>query len=170
MKTNHPFQKTLLVILFTAITAGLANAQGSTISADVRSEIEKLNQSIEKNVAKKSLSDVAAMYLDDATILAPGGKKIHGRKDIADFWYNMNNCSEFKSEITELGGNDKVVYQLGKWTLTVNKDGKVNTYSTDVVIVWKRSTSYDYKIQLSSLNNPVALQQANPFNNWAEVK
>jgi ketosteroid isomerase-like protein len=170
MKTNL-IKKTLFLLSIFALTCTSSMfAQSTEITSDVRAEIEKLNQSIEKSMSKKSLSDIAAMYVDDATILTPGGKKVHGRKEIADYWYNMANCRDFKSEITELGGNGKMVYQIGKWTMTMEKDGKLTTYSTDVVLVWKRESSYDYRIQLQSINNTMTLSEINAPANSAEIK
>jgi ketosteroid isomerase-like protein len=165
-------KKSLVIVSFlSVITSAPIFAQtNSEISKETRDEIIKLNQSIENAVQKKNLSDVPAMYVDDATILTPGGKKLHGRKEIATFWYDLANCKEFKSEITELGGNGKMVYQVGKWTMTVEKDGKLVTYSTDVVLVWKRESSYDYKIQLQSLNNTVTVTEDNAQPNSAQVK
>lgn len=170
MKTNLLKKSLFIVALLSVIATAPIFAQSSDISKETREEIEKLNKSIENAVMKKSLSDVPAMYVDNATILTPGGKKIHGRKEIANFWYDMANCKEFKSEITELGGNGKMVYQLGKWTMTIEKDGKLTTVSTDVVLVWKRESSYDYKIQLQSLNNMVTLAEKPTLPNSAQAK
>ncbi len=170
MKAN--FKKPLLILTILSVfsCAQLFAQNGSEISKETRDEIVKLNQSIENAITKKALSDVPAMYVDDATILTPGGKKLHGRKEISAFWYDMVNCREFKSEITELGGNGKMVYQVGKWTMTIEKDGKLTTYTTDVVLVWKRESNYDYKIQLQSLNNSVTINEQAALPNSALVK
>ena len=116
------------------------------------------------------MGDIAAMYNEEATILTPGGKKLHGSKEIGAYWYAMSGCKDFKSEITELGGNGKLIYQLGKLTMTIEKDGKLVTYSTDVVLVWKRESNYEYKIQLSSFNNSVAVSEREILPNSAEAK
>lgn len=170
MKANFKKPLLILTILSVFTSAQLFAQNGSEVSKETRDEIVKLNQSIENAITKKALSDVPAMYVDDATILTPGGKKLHGRKEISAFWYDMANCREFKSEITELGGNGKMVYQVGKWTMTIEKDGKLTTYSTDVVMVWKRESNYDYKIQLQSLNNSVTINEQAALPNSALVK
>jgi ketosteroid isomerase-like protein len=171
MKSNL-IKKTLAIVTFLSMTAmAPIFAQGSSeVSKDARIEIEQLNKSIEKAILKKTLSDIPAMYTDDATILNPGGKKLHGRKEIAAFWYDFSNCKDFKSEITELGGNGKMIYQVGKWTMTMEKDGKLVTYTSDVVLVWKRESSYDYKIQLQSLNNTVSVIEDQQTINSAQQK
>lgn len=145
----------LLVIMGTMFTAQAQN--NNDIPADVKVEIEKLNQQMEKSVQSKDFGKVIDLYSDEATIIAPGGKKIQGRKNIAEYWYSIGNPSSFKSEISELGGNSKMVYQLGRWTVTKTENGIEQTISTDVVLVWKRGSDFNYRIQLNSANNPVAI-------------
>ena len=172
MKTNQLFKNVFAAILLfisTVIPISIY-AQTNDLSNDTKIEIEKLNHQMEVAISKKSFGDIAVMYGDDATILTPDGKKLHGRKVIGDYWYSMTNCREFKSEITELGGNGKMVYQLGKWTLTVEKEGKLLTYSTDVVLIWKRESNYQYKIQLNSFNNTIALSENEFPSNSALIK
>lgn len=143
------------VIILTAF-ATTSNAQSSEINGEVRTEIEQLNRTIEKSVQSHDMSTIVDMYADDATIIVSGGKKISGRKAIAEYWYSLGDAKSLKSEILELGGSGKVIYQLGKWTITTVKDGIEKTITTDVVFVWKKNTNYEYKIQLNSSNNPVA--------------
>ena len=170
--------KTNLIRKFTAVAAlltissipSLTYAQGSEVSNDTRLEIEKLNKTIEMSIAKKSFGNVAAMYNEDATMITAAGKKLHGSKEIGSYWYEMSNCREFKSEITELGGNGKIIYQIGKWTMTVEKDGKLVTTSSDVVMVWKRESNFEYKIQLQSLNNSITVNEQNVPINSAQAK
>jgi ketosteroid isomerase-like protein len=143
------------VIILTAF-ATKSNAQSSEISGEVRTELEQLNRTIEKSIKAHDLSTIVDMYADDATIILSGGKKISGRKAIAEYWYSLGNVKSLKSEINELGGSGKIVYQVGKWTFTSVKDGIEKITTTDIVIVWKKNTNYEYKIQLNSSNNPVA--------------
>ena len=72
MKSN-PIKKTIAIVMFLSIAAIVpVFAQSSTeVSKEVRTEIEQLNKSMEKAILKKSLSDIPAMYTDDATILNP---------------------------------------------------------------------------------------------------
>ena len=172
MKKNQLFKNAFAaILLFTSTVIPISiYAQTNDLSNDTKIEIEKLNHQMEVAISKKSFGDIAVMYGDDATILTPDGKKLHGRKVIGDYWYSMTNCREFKSEITELGGNGKMVYQLGKWTLTVEKEGKLFTYSTEVVLIWKRESNYQYKIQLNSFNNKIALSEKEFPSNSALIK
>ncbi len=150
------------------IAPAFSFAQSAEISSDVRSDIEKLNKQMETSIKANDMSKVVDLYTDEATIIAPNGQKIHGRKAIADYWYNFTRCKNFTSEITELGGNGKMVYQLSKWTFTCVKDGKEVTYTSDAVMVWKRQTNWEYKIQLNSTNNEVAVNESELPVNSAE--
>ncbi|MBK7682458.1 MAG: nuclear transport factor 2 family protein [Bacteroidetes bacterium] len=93
------------------------------MSSDVKAQVLELNKDIEKAVLKKDYSSIVDLYSDDATIMIPGGKKITGRKEIADYWLSMMQIKSMKSEIIELGGNSKMIYQIGKWTITKMENG-----------------------------------------------
>lgn len=156
----------VLMLSLNATTYAQSNTE---ISKEVRAEVEKLNKSIEQDIANKNISSIIDLYADDATIISSGGKKIQGRKAIAEYWYNLGTATSLKSEIVELGGNGKIIYQLGKWTLTTLKNGIEQTLSSDVVIVWKKNTNYEYKIQLNSSNNAVAIN-GTPVNSFESAK
>ncbi len=165
MKKNHSFRtlRNMIASLFTIATltalSTSANAQTNEISTETRADIENINKQMEMDIKKKDFASIIDMYADDASIVVPGGKKIQGRKAIADYWYSNSTAISLKSEILDLGGSGKVVYQLGKWTVTSVKDGIEKTVSTDIVIVWKRQQDYSYKIQLNSSTNPIALNE-----------
>lgn len=160
MKTTYSFLRrsfaTLMVIMGLATGNNLFAQSNSEISSDVKTEVEKLNHDIEKAVLKKDIATIIDLYSDDATIMIPGGKKIQGRKAIAEYWYSVADSKSLKSEIVELGGNSKMLYQIGRWTITKVENGVEKTTTTDVVIIWKRGNDFTYKIQLNSSNNPVA--------------
>ena len=54
--------------------------------------------------------------------------------------------------------------------MTVEKDGKLVTTSSDVVMVWKRESNFEYKIQLQSLNNSISVNEQNVPINSAQAK
>ncbi len=168
MKTIiNKINKTVALVAL-LIAPAFTFAQSTEVPNDVRSDIEKLNKQMENDIKANDMSKVVDLYADEATIIVPGGQKIHGRKAIADYWYNFSRCKNFTSQITELGGSGKMVYQLSKWTFTCVKDGKETTYTSDVVMVWKRQSDWGYKIQLNSTNNEVALSETEAPINSAE--
>ena len=161
MKTTYSLLRrsfaAFLLTMGLMITGNAAFAQSSEVPSDTRTEVERLNHDIEKAIEKKDMAAIVELYSDDATIIVPGGKKIQGRKAIADYWYKMADAKSLKSEIVELGGNSKMLYQIGRWTITKVENGVEKTITTDIVLVWKRENNYSYKIQLNSSNNPVAV-------------
>jgi ketosteroid isomerase-like protein len=154
LNTRHLMAMTFAILGL--LSASTASAQTSDITPEVRKELEAINHRMEDCILKKDFSTLIDFYTDDATIMVAGGKKIQGRKEIAEYWYALSGTKSLKSEILELGGNGKIVYQVGRWTITTVKDGVEHATTTDVVLVWKRQQNYDYKIQLNSSNNPVA--------------
>lgn len=169
MKTTYSLLRrsfaAFLLTMGLMITGNAAFAQSNEVPADTRTEVERLNHDIEKAIEKKDMAAIVELYSDDATMMIPGGKKIQGRKAIADYWYKMADAKSLKSEVLELGGNSKMLYQIGRWTITKIENGTEKTITTDVVIVWKRENNYTYKIQLNSSNNPVAMngEAVEPF-------
>ena len=162
MKTLSAFFNSRHLLAFTVAILGLfsvnnLNAQSTEVTPEVRTQLEQINHKMEDCIQKKDFSTLIDFYTDDATIMVAGGKKIQGRKAIADYWYSLSKATNMKSEILELGGNGKMIYQVGRWTITTMKDGVEQTTTTDVVLVWMRQQNYDYKIQLNSSNNPVAV-------------
>src|SRR5688572_14420061 len=128
MKTLFAFLNTRHLLAFTIALLGLfsvnsANAQSQDITPEVRKQVEQMNLKMEECVQKKDFSTLIDFYSDDATIMVAGGKKIQGRKAIAEYWYSLTKATSMKSEILELGGNGKMVYQVGRWTITTVKDG-----------------------------------------------
>ena len=171
MKTMFAFLSprhlmTAAIALLSIFALSPAKAQGSNeVTPEVRRELEAINHQMEDCIRKKDMATLVDFYSDDATLMVAGGKKLQGRKEIADYWYSLSKATSLKSEILELGGNGKLVYQIGRWTITTVKDGAEQIITTDVVLVWKRQQNYDYKIQLNSSNNPVAMNgiQVTPF-------
>lgn len=162
MKTLSAFLKNRHLLAFTIALLGLFSvnnlqAQSTDVTPEVRTQLEQMNHRMEDCIQKKDFSTLIDFYTDDATIMVAGGKKIQGRKAIAEYWYSLAKATSLKSEILELGGNGKMVYQVGRWTITSVKDGVEQSTTTDVVLVWMRQQNYDYKIQLNSSNNPVAV-------------
>ena len=167
MKTTSHFAKTtlLLAFIFAMFVGNQVKAQTSELGADTKSEVEKLNEQFATLIQKKDFASIVDMYSDDATIIAPGGQKYQGRKAISEYWYSLSNVKSLKSESLNLGGNIKVVYEVGKWTVVSTKNGNEQTTTSDVVLIWKRMQDYSYKIQLNSMNNPVStiVQKVEPY-------
>lgn len=134
-----------------------ATAQNTEVPDELRKEMAQLNLDLEKALTKKDIGAIVDLYAADATIISPGGQKIQGRKAIAEYWSKMAESGSLTSEIVELGGNSKLLYQVGRWTVIKTENGVQKTITTDVVIVWKRESNFSYKMQLNSTNNPVAV-------------
>ena len=104
MKTTYSlFRRSFAAFLLTMglmMTGNAVFAQTPDVPADTRTEVERLNHDIEKAVEKKDMAAIVELYSDDATMMIPGGKKIQGRKAIADYWYKMADAKSLKAPVS----------------------------------------------------------------------
>lgn len=129
-----------------------AASAGQSAPAEIRREIEELNRRMVETLKKGDLPGVAAFYADDATIIYPRGKKLHGRKAIDGYWTGIKGAKDWVLEVQEVGGDRETVYQTGRSTFTSETDGKQSVYACDFVLIWKRQKDGRYKIHVDIFN------------------
>ncbi len=110
----------------------------------LRKIVEDRNRQVIAAFKKRDMLAVARSYADDATIYFPRGKKVHGRKDIDDYWQQVKGAKDWKLVALEVGGTPEAIYEVGKSTLTTEVDGKESTYVCDYVVIWKRQKDGTY--------------------------
>ncbi|HKR04960.1 MAG TPA: nuclear transport factor 2 family protein [Bacteroidia bacterium] len=154
-KFKSLFAGALLFLLAALVTPFNLNAQ-ATIKGDATEEtkqkIQGLNQQMAEAFRSGDMVKVSEFYADDATVIIPGGKKIEGRKAIYEYLATLKNSKDFKAEVSDVNGSGKILYQVGTITFTADKNGTLETHSSDQVKVWKRGTDWDYKISVDSYN------------------
>ncbi len=163
MKIRHA---ALLLLLVAICTAG-AFAQQQPISnnnsssaiikdeadmARLRPVIEEHNRKMVEAFKRGDYLGVARFYADDATILFYRGRKVQGREAIDKYWTSIRGAKDWKLEFIELGGDRETIYQIGRSTLTSERDGKESTYACDFVVIWKRQPDGSYKIHVDIYN------------------
>ena len=152
--------KTTLAGTFCILLASLAapfnlNAQSpikGDAADDTKQKVQQLNKQMEDAFRAGDMVKVADFYADDATLIAPGGKKIEGRKAIFEYLTAMKDAKDFHLDVTDVNGSGKVLYQVGTVTFTAEKNGSKESHSADQVKVWKRGSDWDYKISVESFN------------------
>jgi uncharacterized protein (TIGR02246 family) len=159
-----------LLVLITA-SAGHAAAQGRARSAfsiapvealssktdeadmaSLRPLIEEHNRKMVDAFKRGDFLAVARFYADDATIFSYRGEKIQGREAIDKYWTSIKGAKDWKLEVVELGGDRETIYQIGRSTLTTEREGKQSTYACDFVVIWKRQKDGAYKIHVDIYN------------------
>ncbi len=154
-KIKSLFAGATWILLGVLITSSGVNAQTvikGDATEDAKQMIKELNEKMAEAFRSGDMIKVADFYADDATVIIPGGKKIEGRKAIYEYLTTLKNSKEFKTEVSDVNGSGKMLYQVGTVTFTADKNGSPETYSSNQVKVWKRGSGWDYKISIDSYN------------------
>jgi len=112
-----------------------------------RAEIERINREMTAALERGDGLAVAAVYADDARIVGPRGKTVHGREAIDHYWSRIKNAT-WKLEVFDTGGTKDDAYQIGRSTLTSGG----GTYACDFVLIWKRDAAGKLRIHLDLYN------------------
>lgn len=144
-------------LLFVLSTSQGAYAQGAAIikgdaTEDAKQTIKELNEKMAQAFQSGDMIKVADFYAEDATVIIPGGKKIQGRKAIYDYLASLKNPGDFKTEVSDVNGSGKILYQVGTVTFTADHNGSPENRTTSQVKVWKRDSGWNYKISVDSFN------------------
>lgn len=84
---------------------------------DIKSIIESANLAWNKALNSGSVKTLAGLYADNAIISPGNGMALTGRDEIEKLFMNFvkNGVHNHTLEIIEVGGSDKVIYQVSKW-------------------------------------------------------
>ncbi|MBD0370490.1 MAG: DUF4440 domain-containing protein [Pyrinomonadaceae bacterium] len=130
----------------------LPRASDEADMASIRPVIEEHNRRMTDAFKRGDFLAVARFYSDDATIFFSRGKKIQGREAIDKYWTGITGAKDWKLEVIELGGDRETVYQIGRSTLTSEREGKQSVYACDFVVIWKRQPDGSYRIHVDIYN------------------
>jgi len=153
VKVKTALQSLLVLALLLSGPSLLAQKDTkSDISADMRQTIDQLNAQLKEAMEKGDVSKIMDLYADDAMLMVPGGKALHGKKEIAEYFESHKNIKNVTMSVIDAGGSGKIIYQVGKATMTTNVDGKDSQETSDFVMVLTRQSDWDYKISVNSTN------------------
>lgn len=166
-------------ILFFVFFSAFSFAQSNNASFNSVAE-HKIKQQIFRMhhfFKKGELKEVADVYDNNAYIIASKDYVIHGKDQIDQYWMSIHNPINLHIETFLLTPNEQkiyesnywrnlkhkpvdwkeydldtkeVIYQLGKTTMTVKHEGKVETTVAEFVILWKKQDNDNYKILVDS--------------------
>ena len=120
--------------------------------ADIRPLIEEHNRKMVEAFKRGDLMAVSRFYADDATIFSYRGEKVRGREAIDKYWTSIKGGKDWKLEVIEIGGDKETVYQIGRSTLTTEREGRQSIYACDFVVIWKRQKDGAYRIHVDIYN------------------
>lgn len=124
--------------IFGAALALLSLVYTATAQADaVRDSVEAGNREFTKAFLRGDSAGVAALYTEDAQVIAPGSALVSGRAAIAAFWQKSIDAGtkDVALETTDVESAGGLAYETGNVRL-VAKDGAVSR--ARYLVVWKR--------------------------------
>lgn len=107
-----------------------------------REEIAVLSQQLVAAANVGDVTTVASLYTEDAKLLLPNAETVVGRDAIERFYTMLRDqfgLRDMAAEITELGSEGDLAYEVGRYSLTLQPEGgeairDIGKY----VFVWKR--------------------------------
>jgi len=132
-------------------------ASAAAAQKDLRQIVEEMNLKQTQAFMKGDMLGVARIYADDATIYFPDynakrGRSIKGREAIDRYWLGLGKPIAWKLEIAQVGGTDDMIWEIGRSTLTEERNGTESTYTGDFVVIWKRQKNGAYQIHADFYN------------------
>jgi uncharacterized protein (TIGR02246 family) len=97
---------------------------------------------------------VAALYAADAMLLPPTRSVVSGAMDIREFWSSLiqNVFREHTIEFLDVRVDGDLAYEAARWQASATtREGK-QSYSGNLVNIFKRQTNGDWKSQLHTWN------------------
>lgn len=120
---NHLLSGSLMAASLVLGISNTAMADDNKVKTIVESANVAWNQALNSGNTKA----LAAMYAENATLSPGNGKTLTGRAEIENLFKGFvdGGVHNHTLEIIEVGGTDKVIYQVSKWNANgASVDGK----------------------------------------------
>lgn len=142
--------------VLTVAAAGCSNSTGGAAAApDTRAAdeaaIRAATSAMEERVSAKDLDKIVGDYEDDAVLFAPKAPASVGKAAIHGAWQGLLGVPGLKMtlKITDVnvGRSGDLAVERGSFAVdTTDKDGKANTETGQLVMVWRKQTDGSWKI------------------------
>ncbi len=122
--------------------------------------VQDTNREWMEAVKRGDPGSVAALYTEDATLLAPNTEPIRGRQGIEAFFkagmqMGMSEATLETVDVTYLGD---VAYEVGAYTMKIEPEGGQATADKGkYVVVWKRDGDGPWKLAVDMWNTNTPL-------------
>ncbi|MER9328628.1 DUF4440 domain-containing protein [Mesorhizobium sp. M0488] len=137
------FNHCLLVVVFTSLCLGTAQAQSA------KEGIEAANTEFVKAYNSKDAAAAASKYADDAAVFPPDMARIDGRQNIQKFWQGAIDMgvSDLTLTTLEVQESGNLAYESGTFSLKApGKDSKLVETTGKYVVVWKKGQDGGWKL------------------------
>jgi ketosteroid isomerase-like protein len=118
----------------------------------VRKAVEEGNRQFGAAVERKSYTDMAALYTDDAKVLPPDAPTVTGKKAIENFWREAATAlglvgATLKTLDLEVAGD--TAYEVGVAQLKTGKGPATVKY----VVIWRRGEDGKWRLHRDIWNS-----------------
>ena len=157
---NYSF---LFVLVLFFVLLSCAGPEREEINlAQVRKAIEEANLKFSEAITQGDAAAAAALYTEDTILLPPNSEMIQGRQETEAFWralWAQLKVTDVNITIVDLYGNGDIVYEVGKYTLTIQPEGQEPIEDKGkYVVVWKLQADGSWKKHIDIWNSSVPAQ------------
>jgi ketosteroid isomerase-like protein len=154
----------LSILMVTIFLINSCQQSGRKLSkAEMRTIVEKQNDSLGACFKEGNAVKLAAMYTDSAKLSPNGGDFIFGRDSIRAFWaedFKSSKLLEMKTTVLTIDGNEDVIYETGK---AVSKflinDSVPYLAKVKYINVWRKQSNGSYKLDIDFWNKDAPVKQ-----------
>lgn len=128
--------------------------------AQVRKSIEEVNAKFVEAFKQGDATAVAALYTEDATLLPPNSDLVQGKEGIQQFWNGamQMGVTDVSLTIVDLNGSGNLVYEIGRYSLTIQPEGQeVMKDSGKYIVVWKQQEDGTWKLHADIWNTSMPI-------------
>jgi uncharacterized protein (TIGR02246 family) len=121
----------------------------STTVTDYRAEILAIAQAVEKCASARDAQGFAALYTENATLLAPGQPAITGRQNIQRFWQGFFDAgaSDVRVKSIQISSSGDHAYEVGEYSAMMPQpSGGTAPGTGKYLIVFERQQDGQLKI------------------------
>lgn len=133
-------------------------AQTPTDSAAAAAGIAEAASSFSRALERGDAAGMAAQYLDDATLVPPGGRLVTGRDAILAFWEPRNPeyhtlAHSLTTDRLEVAGD--VAIEVGTWSQRSRlREEEPREAAGRYLVVWRRRPDGSWRMQFDSWTAP----------------
>lgn len=137
--------KRLLVLLATVSILGSAPALAQSAEEAVKESLEAWEAAFNAGDGK----GLAELYTEDAVLLPPGGERVDGKTNVAEFWQGVldagfTDADLEAQEVVEFGD---LAYEVGALSLSApGEDGGSTPVSGKYVVIWQRGDDGTWRL------------------------
>ena len=122
----------------------------------VRSRIEETNAEFSAVASRGDAAAIAALYTDDAVVLAPNAEMVRGKqaiKGLFDGMIQQMGIPQLTLRTIQVDEVGDMANEIGEYTLKFQAaDGEPVTDIGKYVVIWKRQGDYSWKLHIDIWN------------------